>query len=139
MKELFVPLELALKLKEKGFDEPCIGYFAYDYLNNKPNKLSITDNPVKSSKIKKKYEAAPLYQQVIDWFWDKHQISVFPYRDHRGTWYGITFDHSYKSITVPPYESHNRVHDSDTYQSKDYFEDWYDCQNKAIEEALKLI
>lgn len=28
MKHLFVPYKLALELKEKGFDEPCLGFYS---------------------------------------------------------------------------------------------------------------
>ena len=66
MNKEFIPYEQALKLKELGFDEPCMAYYE---LNNKevqvvgvnqryndPSLLTITDF------------CAPLYQQAFRWF-----------------------------------------------------------------------
>jgi hypothetical protein len=92
MKKEFVPYELALELKELGFDEPCFGYyvdgelrginlgmeelggvepyyqrFGFHTLSNhdidNPNKIVVT---------------APTYSQAFRWFREKHQI-VFCY------------------------------------------------------------
>lgn len=62
IKDLFVTYEIALKLKELGFDENCFGY--YDLFNN---KLVYTFN-VDNSKIELK---AALWQQAVDWFESK--------------------------------------------------------------------
>jgi hypothetical protein len=69
MKEQFVPHEIALKLKEKGFDEPCLGYFDPLY-----KKLVIWENGSTNSTSTWVY--APLWQQVIDWLSDVHNIEV---------------------------------------------------------------
>lgn len=56
MKELFVPYELAVRLKEKGFEEGCFGWYAKDgsfYTGN----VSIHQGLL----------LAPLYQQVVNW------------------------------------------------------------------------
>lgn len=73
MKHLFVPYEIALKLKELGFGGPCLGYYPYGskdvhvvmYLNS--SEWKDRDFPM---------TAAPLYQQVVDWFWEKHHIHI---------------------------------------------------------------
>jgi hypothetical protein len=66
MNNEFVSYEIALKLKELGFDEPCL--CAYDknemlYHSHKTDKLFTILN----SNLSNQY-AAPLYQQVLRWF-----------------------------------------------------------------------
>jgi hypothetical protein len=69
MNHLFVPYEIALKLKEKGFDEPCFGYW---YLTNQWD-ITYPQTSFKTWYTKKEV-LAPLYQQVTDWFRSKHNI-----------------------------------------------------------------
>ena len=53
MKKEFVPYELALKLKELGFNEKCFSY----YNTNLGKRLFINSGDIK----------APLWQQAFDW------------------------------------------------------------------------
>lgn len=75
MKHLFVPYSLALLAKEKGFDEPCLTCYT-------PNKEFIEDDyysirkPCMNRSNKPDYPAAPLYQQLVDWFREKHRLYV---------------------------------------------------------------
>ena len=59
MEKEFVPYELAVKLKELGFDEPCIATHGYLelYINTDDGHLK-----------------APLYQQVFRWFREKYKL-----------------------------------------------------------------
>ena len=66
MQEQFVTYEIALKLKELGFDEKCLGYYAGDHLI-----LS-----VRQQYYPNKVTKAPLWQQVIDWF-EKQGLIVY--------------------------------------------------------------
>lgn len=69
MKKLFVPYEIALTLKEKGFKGTTINsqYYHikhgtihdYDYFGHFDNMLH-----------------APIYQEVIDWFREEHNIHI---------------------------------------------------------------
>jgi hypothetical protein len=59
----FIPYELALELKQLGFDEPCLGYYlASTLFISNDNVYNSTDIPV----IK-----APLYSQAFRWFRNK--------------------------------------------------------------------
>ena len=71
MEKEFVPYELAVKLKEKGFDIDCIGFYGDD------GKLYF-DSPVSNFEdgINPLYCSAPLYQQVIEWFRKKHLLYI---------------------------------------------------------------
>lgn len=68
----FVPYELAVKLKELGFDEPCFGR----YRKNK-FQLNMLGKPHKynSEEIVKGDISSTLWQQAFDWFRDVHNLS----------------------------------------------------------------
>ena len=74
MKEQFVTYEIALKLKELGFDEECLAYFN----NDKYRDLICTcENGMDGDFTVHHYSGdvnAPLWQQVIDWFDNKNII-----------------------------------------------------------------
>src|SRR6185369_10955997 len=69
MKDLFVSYEIALQLKAKGFDEPCLAYYyeqdnhIFKYGIQAPDRKSIL-----GAKNSDDQTTAPLYQQVIAWF-----------------------------------------------------------------------
>ena len=74
MEEEFVTYEIALKLKELGFDEECLAYFN----NDKYRDLICTcENGMDGDFTVHHYSGdvnAPLWQQVIDWFDNKNII-----------------------------------------------------------------
>ncbi len=138
MKHLFVPYDIARQLKEKGFDEECLTVYVPYYLH--PNKwhLQSINNTLLNSEIKQndshkldftgylnsvpahfglKQIAAPLYQQVTDWFRDKHGIHI----QNDCLSYKIAGGHF------------------QTVESPRVFKSFYEALTKAIEEALKLI
>jgi len=79
MKDLFLPYELAVKLKEKGFDEPCLTYYlnkTFCFGSSETGKAdSIGKNLTNSSwcgnnfasNSESLFVSAPLYQQVVNW------------------------------------------------------------------------
>lgn len=70
MRKLFVPYELAVKLKELGFNEPCLARY---YNNGKEFILKPTANNLVGSYV----VLTPLYQQVFDWFREEHNIHSY--------------------------------------------------------------
>lgn len=91
MKNLFVPYELAFKLSEKGFNDKCIGFFRDERLIFPV----ITGDHLVDNEFFKGLPlmiAAPLFEQVINWFRIRHNIyiAVLPYReDSELCWYYI--------------------------------------------------
>jgi hypothetical protein len=88
MKEQFVSYQIAKKLKELGFNEPCLG--EWQNLKTGVNLVideedRIFDVAVLGAEIK-----APLRQQALDWLRDKHKIHVEVERDLDGWCYKIT-------------------------------------------------
>ena len=72
MNNEFVSYEIALKLKELGFDEPCFGKI---YADGGSEQLSYTYK--NSDQIGKVTScSAPLYQQVFRWFREKYDIDI---------------------------------------------------------------
>jgi hypothetical protein len=81
MKNEFVSYEIALALKELGFDEPCFGY----YLENEewtPASYSMKGTIYPSnSDLLKDWVSSPLYQQAFRWFREKYGLfsEIQPY------------------------------------------------------------
>jgi len=123
MKHLFVPYELAIILKEKGFDEPCFGWW---HVVNTPELKDIYDVDY-FLVIKDNWNSecqvipAPLYQQAFDWIFKKLDfmypyMSIEMFSDGSGMWYHPADDGKDNKLEID-----------------------FDNINEAIEEALKLI
>ena len=68
MKEQFCTFDIALKLKELGFDEKCFGYFKEgDITGNHELTYSVGIHNRVTQKFNSGTIAAPLWQQVVDW------------------------------------------------------------------------
>jgi|ERR1017187_5834217 hypothetical protein len=123
MKHLFVPYELAVKLKEKGFDWNCIKFWVDGKLILALN-TDIGNTNTQLSKLLEKYVAAPLYQQVTDWLISKNiyaHVSDFPmYNGKYGYRYG-------KGTSVEGFSIYSKLANR------------CDVLDFAMEEALKLI
>ncbi len=125
MKNLFVPYNLALLAKEKGFNEPCLGY--YDVKNQKiyPSEGMISNwfNTTNENVGFDWKFSAPLYQQLIDWFREKHSIWIeVQVVFYQGSIYYIAWVRNTKHL----YDSSN-------------ISTYYEALSKALEEAFKLI
>lgn len=76
MIEQFVTYIIALKLKELGYNEKCLGYF------NRKGELicgiNVSDESFLFTNIGKAHNCclSPLWQQVIDWLREKHNIFI---------------------------------------------------------------
>jgi GT2 family glycosyltransferase len=67
MDKEFVTYEVALALKELGFDEPCLAY--YDDVELQTPHLSVGRGVKTLSDMQEGYyKLGPLYQQVFRWF-----------------------------------------------------------------------
>ena len=75
MTQEFVPYELAVKLKELGFDEPCIAI--YSNANPKTGLYTLKKyrlKLIKQASQKDKGVKAPLFQQAFRWFREKYDL-----------------------------------------------------------------
>ena len=126
MENLFVPYEIALKLKELGFDEKCFKCWSVfpcavqnkEQLNDKPDDWAFTN-------IK-----APLYQQTINWFDDVHKIRIdLTHCDVNGSY----------NYTIWKWNFDNQLGKWQRIKEPTSFTNRIERNNKAIEEAIKLI
>ena len=68
MEKEFVSYEIALKLKELGFDEPCIAYYFNRYGDVELFSEFVIDHSKMVFYTHSEYETiAPLWQQCVDW------------------------------------------------------------------------
>lgn len=75
--EQFVLHYLAKELKDIGFDEPCIAFYNHEEeVNTFEQDLNQNATLYRHSEIKPEIVLAPLTQQVIDWFWEKHNVGL---------------------------------------------------------------
>jgi hypothetical protein len=92
MKHEFIPYEIALALKELGFDEPCFGYYngqgnyigEEGKLNSDCNKLGMHGT----------YCTAPTFSQAFRWFREKYKLygqsAPIPFEKDKFFEYGIS-------------------------------------------------
>jgi hypothetical protein len=131
MEKEFIPYEQALALKELGFNEECIMYYAEGhpegyYLRSRENTLNNTHwmFTADDNKGRDKMCTAPLYQQALSWFREKHNLhSKVSWLPSFGEyWYSIS---SYDDC---------EIHDSNAgIDTKTYEESELACLNKLIE------
>ena len=130
MKEQFVTYEIALKLKELGFNESCLGYYT---ITNKG--LLYPYNMYEYIYRKDFLCAAPLWQQVIDWFRDKHhtniEINRFP---NISKWGFIVTD-----MTIIPKQQTRKENINMSLKVTDVrgFDEYFECREQAILKAIE--
>lgn len=130
MKHLFIPYELAVIAKEKGFDEPTITYYDIEEENNLkpiPSYEEINGFHCNRNSL---MVASPLYQQILKWFKEKHFIHICP-----------VYICSTNEIADFYYIINFMINE---FKQKDIIIDNIDFDetktlNKAIEEAFKFI
>jgi hypothetical protein len=94
MKNEFVPYDIALAMKELGFDEVCLGF--YDDISKQFFTVR-TDGW--SKKVNENASRAPLYQQAFRWFREKY--GLHPIIDSK--WKNLKWE--YDIISLEKYES----------------------------------
>lgn len=80
MKDLFVPYEIAVQLKEIGFNEPCLkvgntnGYIMWKLLEVDADDEAIDVNDILNVDYGEQWTSIPLFSQCFKWFQDKHNL-----------------------------------------------------------------
>lgn len=140
MNKFFLNQELSLLAKLKGFDEPCLAIYSNE-------GFRLVSEPLKNSDIDYWKHTYPLYQQIIDWFREKHLIEIsassYYYPKHYRIVYQIGYSH--KSNKEYPEDMYGEGLGKKTKAEKvivfseRYFNSYYEALEKSIEEAFKLI
>ena len=124
MKEQFVTYEIALKLKELGFDEECFSAYTEDGglmdIGNYSNYDKIGELDGHSYYISC---LSPLWQQVIDWFREKYNLHITITSQSQESWqWHIQF----------PHDSLNKMWEEDFYT-------YEEAREQAILKAIQII
>ena len=124
MKHLYLPQNLSKQLKDKGFNEECLAWWFEDTSLSVPTETRgmWSDWNIYANGITR--ISAPFYQQVIDWFREKHNWNI-----------EVSYRNSFKDYTGILYPIFPNSKQISTESSNDY----YEALTKAIEEAIKLI
>ena len=121
MEKEFVPYELALRMKQLGFDEKCFRYYQNGFLMN--------DNPYlvpKNSHLitSEKECSAPTFSQAFRWFRDEYNLFGYSYPNDYQT-YG------YRIVEVKSPENKELIYDWGTNNTNEEAE--LACLEKLIE------
>lgn len=140
MNEDFVPFELTVKLKEKGFDEECLGWYypsevcGFDYkativFNSSEYRGSNYKDMLVSHKDEKHIDA-PTISQVLKWLREEKKIYIviavnptLSTKDKIAYYYQV-------------YSNSNGV-TSDYYESEECYAQWEECAIESIKSVLK--
>lgn len=130
MEKEFVSYELAIRLKELGFDEPCFGYYG---VNNIESKLffdidpddgeltSLNQNQFYHNNLSEVGRiSAPLKQQTFRWFREKYELNSEIYLQNeldKGYYHYLVTQLVrasilYKSQNTKKFESHEEAESS---------------------------
>ena len=122
MEKEFIPYEIALKLKELGFDEECLAWYYLPANTSSENDYILAlDSETPENQIV--YIKAPLWQQCIDWFRKIPEISIEIL--YEGGLHSDTFEYSYQIF-------------SNYYSPKSEKMNYYKCREQAILKAIEL-
>lgn len=159
MKKQFVTYEIALKLKELGFDEDCFGYYTpmkHWMISTNPkyntvphfigpnwctedmkmrfmyvvNSFGDRNSTIKNSGFTKAIHniAAPLWQQVIAWFKEKHNIyiDIYTIKDFSSPYYSFNIFTKDNVIKLTNFKIGSNIN-------------YYYIREQAILKAIELI
>ena len=131
MKQEFVPYELAVKLKQLGFDEPCLAsWIEKDSRDGGGINLEIW-NDENTEYVVKSSTNVPLFQQAFRWFREKHNlISVITTTPSFDTMYAS----KYKSHTYFQFKPFKRV--DGKYLINDTYEE---AELAALDKLIKIV
>lgn len=102
-KEKYITYEIASELRVLGFDEPCLAYYTAFSPNN---EINFFPNPNKNSELNKGMLlcfAAPTWEQIINWFNKKHNITFISESTEYGLLWTIKsqlIDNSKKELKI---------------------------------------
>jgi hypothetical protein len=142
MQKEFVPYELAVKLKELGFDMECFGRFYTKpgckmfSVDEKGRPYPIKNTPKKLYTLGEDFVlndnnviTAPLFSQAFRWFREKHKIiSVIDFTCEGDNWEDVEYNVKLSEI------EHFKTHDTFVgHGYKTYEEAELACLDKLIE------
>lgn len=139
MKSQFVSYEIALALKELGFDEPCIlGLSTLGVSRHKFTSPMTDDDYIKWDKYDTDLPI-PLWQQVIDWCRKKHgaliSVDAVRYRGGNLEWGYFISIRNNGGYIITGFE-HKGIENPEKIP---YYHSYEEAREAAILEAIKLV
>jgi hypothetical protein len=128
MEKEFVSYEIALKLKELGYNEPCLTYY-YELTSNLRTHLAIDVRNAWTYSGNKKlgFTLAPLYQQAFKWIREKHNIDISI----------NTIYSKYNENTIKQYSG---VIDTKTmYTNVGFYDNYEEAQLAGLQKMIEII
>jgi hypothetical protein len=110
MEKEFVPYELALKMKQLGFDEPCFGYWYTEQEEYK--KIDIQLATIDFLEGEEDYILALTWQQAFRWFREKYQLQseIFWITDMNCFWYKTgKFKYGSRDLSKDGYKTYEKA------------------------------
>jgi hypothetical protein len=131
MEKEFVPYELAVKLKELGFDNLCV----FLYYNN-GNNYVIAEPLIKNSDLSGYEEiTAPTFSQAFRFFREKYDISsyvdYYENDDYERIWYFI--------IKTKKYESQFDGSDKTEYCDEPYYKTYEEAEIACLTKLIEIV
>lgn len=142
MKNKFCTYEIALKLKELGFNDECLGFYdstiEFFYFNDGLDDGSTEEDYSKNSDLIKPYIAAPLWQDVIDWFREKYNIhvAILPFREYESNILNIVY--YYSIVDGNETEGDILCNENDLCAYGDNYDTYEECREQVILKAIEL-
>ena len=144
MEKSFVSYELALKLREKGFNEQCFASLSnaidglYFLKNHNRNQYEGDVYIISGggSGFPQKAVSAPTYQQVVDWFNSKYNISIDTSSMYECDGYCFSYDFEIRHFVNHKISADNFMVFHNAYYE---FNSRQEALSKAIEQALTFI
>ena len=139
MEAEFIPYEIALELKELGFDEPCFATYRthavgskkpFEYDLDYHTKVEMSSNviPINSEYTEEsKWISAPTYSQAFKWFREKYKPEEINFYIH------LLDTHSTPKKYLPCYTIRRGVDVIEVKTSNTYEEAELECLRKLIE------
>lgn len=132
--EQFVSYNIALALKELGFDEECFGW---SFVDSKTLHIEYISNQAEP------YMVRPLWQQAIDWFREKYDINIeFTMYYYHGKWVGPTYKYIIDKISRTQDGHESEIELSffqEVYQNQNGESDYRKSRELAILKAIEII
>ena len=136
MKHLFVPYEIAILAKNKGFNDLCIKYIFTGNTGtgtDTTHYVSIDDQECYNDDSQT--ISVPMYQQLIDWFFDNKNIiveicSLYVFNGGSEIKWMIKISNKYGITFI---DGNNTVDEEFIYSNKK------EALDKALEEAFRRI
>lgn len=132
MKEQFIPYDLALELKDLGFDKECLGYYDHEkkliYNQNQlRNQEDFTVNNQKDCGIYACRILAPLWQQAFHFYREKYNLlgnMIYSY----GCVYSFQIDSKFPDRTVAGLDP-----------LEDYYHNYEGARLECLKQLIKIV